>query len=324
MKKMRQNINASLCAKRFICLVVPTIMLSGCITPSTWKGYTAEKPTASTCLDPIQDMTALQTWVTFDDYANFNDYMNGSVAAPISDEVTGTSVTISRPSGTSQIELIGAPYQGLGMKFGTHASAHPDFQYDKSGFMKIPNHTGHDFGVNTDFTIDFWYLEHGCSDAAGSHRNAGVRPPCQSWDPIVSQGPDGSNNHMWRIMSSPDGLVFRSHGNGTTDVTYIPVLENVWTHYAFVYDRDGDLSTYVNGDLHRTDPMTSNSPNFRSGRDIIVNGVHDSSQSGGPSSGRMIFDLDEFEVFNRAITSAEVKDIYEGKCRPARETGADN
>ncbi|MDB2439632.1 LamG domain-containing protein [Hellea sp.] len=320
MKKLGYQKKASLITKNLTCLIAPTLLLSGCITPSTWKGYTAEKPTAATCLDPIQDMSGLQTWITFDDYANINDYINGNIAAPISDEVTGTAVTLIRPPGTIQLELIGAPYQGAGMKFGANASNHPDFQNDKSGYMQIHNHIGLDFGMNTDFTIDFWYLEHGCAGPVSGLRGL----PCQVEDLVVSQGPDASNNHLWQILSTPDGLTFKSHGNGTKSVSFIPVLEDAWTHYAFVYDRDGDLNTYVNGNLHRTDSMTNNSPNFRSGRDIIVNGVHDSSQSGGPSSGRVIFDLDEFEVFNRAITGAEVRDIYEGKCRPAREISTDS
>ena len=279
---------------------------------------------AKECVSPRTDIPGIVSWLAFDEYFNgtlgdesYKD-LSGNPKT-IHDDATGDAVSIQRPAGTTQI-VVGAPHHIYGMGFGVTAADHPKFDANRAGPLTINNHAGLDFGTGQDFTVDFWMRNHGCELAGSTY---GVRAdPCEVLQFVEQDTASGTNQH-WQIeaWNANNGIRFKSVNGSSTAYSNIAPFQSTtnpstgevtpnWTHYTFVVERDKGITVYVNGVQHSFAQFNGHTSNYGTGRSVYI--------AGKPgATGGQIFDLDEFEIYKRALTPTEINAIYNGKCKPA-------
>jgi len=182
-----------------------------------------------------------------------------------------------------------------------------------NGFVMVPNDPAAAFNFTGSFSVDAWVF----LDSA---------PP--EFAPIVSKWNDiplGNNNRGYffaidrnilgdgvprlRIDVSGDGLFLGGHSSIRLSSITFPT--NAWTHVAAVFNpatNPKSLDLYIDGQLRNgafqisptvSAPFVNNEP--------LLIGASDAG-----SNVRDFFDgrIDEVELFNRALTSAEVTSIF--------------
>ena len=118
----------------------------------------------------------------------------------------------------------------------------------------------------------------------------------------IGRYPDGSI--QWAFANAVPGWIWINTG-------YI-APQDQWTHIALVYDA-GVIRTYANGALVHT--------YAGSGSIGDVQPIENDFRIGGRQDGIQYFSglIDEVEIFNRALSAAEIQSIYsagsDGKCR---------
>jgi chitodextrinase len=91
-------------------------------------------------------------------------------------------------------------------------------------------------------------------------------------------------------------------GNGTSVASSVSMNLNQWNHIVCLYD-GSHLQVYVNGTQTGSVSDTTN-PNSSASYDMYLG-------SGGLDTGSHIFgDMDEFRVYNRALTGSEITQLY--------------
>lgn len=143
--------------------------------------------------------------------------------------------------------------------------------------------------ITQSLTMEVWVYP----QSVGAYRN--VRGQSSPWTyylsihqsrPSVWIGTDGAGGRAWL----------------TSDST-IPVEE--WSHIAAVYDFDkGELRFYINGDLDATHAMAGEIASNLVGDHEFGNRLDQAL----PYKGR----LDEFAIYNRALTEAEIREDMNG------------
>jgi hypothetical protein len=110
----------------------------------------------------------------------------------------------------------------------------------------------------------------------------------------------------------------------------MPAKVNTWSHIAATYDSTtGVLNLYDNGTLIATSTAPVGTQIGFNEHELSIG----SRQSGGPGGGTGPYDLsfhglvDEVEIFNRALSQAEVASIYnagsDGKCKTPADADGD-
>ena len=124
-------------------------------------------------------------------------------------------------------------------------------------------------------------------------------------------GRHSSPKQLERMITSTLGLEVIVYGTTKTNrvvethaVTKIP-LDGDWIHLTVTHDGKETVSFYINGKLEKsTNPLTAK------GNDINVLVGDDGKGNKGAGI------LDELSIFNRALTAAEAKTIYEDGVEP--------
>ena len=184
-------------------------------------------------------------------------------------------------------------------------------------YIQVPNDPSAAFNFAGSFTIDAWINL--------------ASPPQPEFSPIVSKWNDipfGNNNRSYflavvpfgplrlRFDVSGDGEFLGGHSSAIISADVIPL--NTWTHVAGVFDGPAhSLTVYVNGHASVSAIATSNvSAPFVNQEPILI-GAGDLG-----SNARDFFDgqIDEVELFERALTQAEIQAIvnagHSGKTIP--------
>jgi hypothetical protein len=168
-----------------------------------------------------------------------------------------------------------------------------------------------DFGVppgnfgTSNFSIDFWIKMP--PSATGQYAVLEKRRTCDSWNSYF----DIHCGHVWSFSETTNGRLFMDMaGDGLTAFNIVigktPINDNTFHHAAFV--RNGpNLSVYIDGRLDASSNASGgiasiiNNDHFRAGRSICE-GIDTSVSFTG--------ELDEIDMFNRALSSAEIHAIY--------------
>jgi subtilisin-like proprotein convertase family protein len=173
-----------------------------------------------------------------------------------------------------------------------------------------------DFGTNTanfgtnDFTIDFWIKQP--TNTSGWYGVLEKRPECNATLSELSIRCGPAN---FDAGSKPGQLDFEVSGNNIVNTFYFvgnkAINDGIFHHAAFVR-QSLTLAIYVDGilDSSRTTPGIadiSNAVPFRAGQSICV-----TPGFGDPGDGTVPFigDLDELDLWNRALTPAEIQAVY--------------
>ena len=223
-------------------------------------------------------------------------YMNGGLSANGDDETdrSGNSITLTETSGDiPNSATVPSGYSGNSR----------DFEEDESEYLLVAEASagGLDVnGENASISILAWV-----NMEAGSIENTEVMGIVTKWDWGSSNKQydfalygTGSDTFKVRMRMSSDG--------SSNDVTLYSTTTNyaagTWYHIAVV-SNDTDVRIYVNGSLDCT-PDSYVGGLYDGNGDVVV-GASDEG-SGSEIDGL----LDEVAVFDRELTAAEVKDIY--------------
>jgi len=123
---------------------------------------------------------------------------------------------------------------------------------------------------------------------------------CNTGDDDHLFGSSLGTNVRSYIRCRVDNWAYRVQGNVAVDSGQAVQL-NTWTHIGLVMNGT-HANFYINGSLYNSDAYTS----YVLGSNFMVGGVADGG-AGGEQWGGLI---DEFALYNRSLTSAEVLDIY--------------
>jgi hypothetical protein len=209
-------------------------------------------------------------------------------------------------SGNNDGAYIVNPLHGVGVVRG--AMSNP------SGWVEVPDDSSLNFGKVSGgpvaFTIDAWIIP-------------GIKTTPKSIGLPVVFKEDSVGGYS--LGSSPDGMSLRvatSYGVfNETSVSFRPAGEYApWRHIAMVFDSTGSSITFYQDGA----PLPMDGSAAGSAMLALQNGDLDSQSplfigSNGSTSGRG--QLDEVEIYNRALSATEISSLYlsgpVGKCRSA-------
>jgi hypothetical protein len=154
------------------------------------------------------------------------------------------------------------------------------------------------------FSCEFWFRKNGPGLLTG---NGGSKDGLiVSWYSGFFEG--------WRISAAcPDGPVIFEIGRpkiGAVSVRTGPVKDKIWHHVVATWD-GAEMCIYVNGSLSG---KTSYAGNLTLHEPLIVYPIRLGFQGHwetGSGVGTLQADIDEFALFNRALTSEEIQQHYE-------------
>jgi hypothetical protein len=188
--------------------------------------------------------------------------------------------------------------------------------------------SANDFAQSTSFTISYWMKSTPATD--GEPEFIFSLPSKDYWHEsalfllIEKGGPDAGNSTPTQMAAK---LAIQDHWVEFIGNNRLPnVLNGAWHHLAFVYDQaTSKLTTYVDGQLfNNTSPTTTvmNGSNprgplsFRNVSNFVIGGWNKHADVSGPGdswihsySGGM----DQFRLYNKALTATEVQALFNTK-----------
>jgi len=202
----------------------------------------------------------------------------------------------NNPSATNAISFV-AGKDNQGVTFGS------------GGYIDIPHSPAL---ANQQFTIDAWVKPNGAPLAPASNNDF--------WGAVIVQkglsAPTGYTNVPISLgwSAQQQKFVF-TFGNQTTDriVSSSTFPAGQWYHVAATYD-GSTMKLYVNGNLEASKPFTS-SITYDSKIPWTIGSTAPPIRAAGyPRTFNGV--IDEVEIFNRALSQAEIQAIYKpGKCK---------
>jgi hypothetical protein len=222
------------------------------------------------------------------------------------------------PADGNAVDIIGTnngtiPYAGV-----TYAAGEVNEAWSFSGISPFNNDAGNevDFGANVanfgtnDFTIDFWIKQptnatsiYACLEKRGTCQGSETSPPF--WEILIGGFSSPTPGHLSSQLFDV---------NSTVIVSSNTINDGLFHHVALV--RQGEtISFYIDGSLDSSNMITggilnlNNSAVFRAGQGACV---------GRDGTEPFVGELDELDLFNRALSPAEIYAIYQagsaGKC----------
>ena len=164
-----------------------------------------------------------------------------------------------------------------------------------SNYVVVPDTAALDFGASTDFSVSAWIRFQG-STSASSH--------------IVTKHSSGAVAGWHIVVNDPDGRLGVSLRDASTIILTTddgPIIaDQSWHHIAVTFDRDGDLTRYVDGVQSGTADDISSVGNIDNAYDLLIGQRHD-IQAGTYFNGL----VDDVEIYNDILTANEVKFLHE-------------
>jgi hypothetical protein len=158
------------------------------------------------------------------------------------------------------------------------------------------------------FTVTFWFKRSSDRTIDGNQSNHGID------NVMLAKSSDGFNDNI-EIGSTGNGLEFYLDTmlldpNTTPTVVPAVVSNGVWTHLAMTYDsaRASELEIYINGSLAFSSTLWGGNLDQSAGSPLTLGIARPDSVLWGDFDGA----LDEVAVFSRALSGAEVANIYAG------------
>jgi uncharacterized repeat protein (TIGR01451 family) len=240
---------------------------------------------------------------------------------PLDEQIGATAVDDIAPPPDSLVDNVGTPQPGPIAPIGPNAGpAHvagmvgAGALYFYGPYVEVASQAELNFGLG-DFSIDGWVRAVGCGPGRLS--------------PIVDKLDTGSSTGFSFYLDQPlpatanlnlrvNGSVFTS--SGTLVANAHPIVNTgPWYHLAVTVDRTlGGGTFYINGSPAGT--FTPPAGSVTNSKPMWIGELR-------PSGARCEIAIDELEIFNRALSQAELSDVYNagpaGKCRPHPDQQAD-
>ncbi len=154
-----------------------------------------------------------------------------------------------------------------------------------------------DFGSNTNFTVCFWM------------KTAQAVTTSQA---LISHRYLADSNKRWRISqltgSGNPASIWININDGTNNVTISStnkiINDNNWNNIVVVFDRDSDITVYVNAEVHDTVDMSSigdlsDLDTLNIGSDPFAGGAENFEGS-----------MQNLRIYNRTLTLGEISKLY--------------
>jgi uncharacterized repeat protein (TIGR01451 family) len=179
--------------------------------------------------------------------------------------------------------------------------------YQANTYVRVPNHPAFNFGAG-DFTIDAWINP--------------IQVNAQLYQPIVEKAQalnaSGTSVAGYKMFVKNAKVHFAVSDGASIVVVAAPVAYGTWQFV--VAERAGNtLRLFVNGTLAATAALPSGFGSTNNGADLLIGGITPLGLPAVPPIGEI--DLDEVELFTRALMPAEIQAIYNagpaGKCSAA-------
>ena len=180
------------------------------------------------------------------------------------------------------------------------------FNFDGStGYVQVPQNSLWDFGSN-DFTVDFWI----------NFRTPNTSETLDSPDvfDIIGVDEGEGQTNKWLVRFGGGVLTLHINDNGTGPgpvfLAQAPFSPNLNQWYFIAVTRSGNtFTTYIDGQAAATQTVA-----------ITIPSINAPLTWGLVEAGRYLNGLmDEVEIYNRALTAAEIQAIYNagsaGKCQ---------
>ncbi|MEM3074438.1 MAG: LamG-like jellyroll fold domain-containing protein [Candidatus Pacearchaeota archaeon] len=168
------------------------------------------------------------------------------------------------------------------------------FNGDSSNYVKVNDNNLLDFSQRQPFTISAW-----------------ARTPNPTSNPsvkqIISKGNTGSCEANYGLRTMPSGKIrFSLEGDGCPeDNVFVDsrnaVRANQWFHVVGVYDGNNNLTIYLNGVLSNSSIINA-SKITTNNQPLYVGWGHNDFPWNGT--------IDDVRIYNRTLTPAEIKEIY--------------
>jgi hypothetical protein len=234
------------------------------------------------------------------------------------------------PADGNAVDIIGTnngiiPYSDV-----TYVVGEVNEAWSFSGIGNNPDYyTGNevDFGTNAgnfgtnDFTVDFWIKQptnatsaYGCLEKRVTC--TGTSPYPSLWEILIGGFPTITGNMPGHLATA----IIGSNGAYPTFMVCSNKINDGFYHHVALVRKGETTSFYIDGSLDSSNTISggianlNNSAMLRAGQSICVSpgiGGHDTSQP-------FVGELDELDLFNRALSPAEIYAIYQagsaGKC----------
>ena len=157
-----------------------------------------------------------------------------------------------------------------------------------NGSVSIPNNALFQFGTTTDFSIALWMRTTNWVNDASL---------------ISTKDWDSGRNKGWNIALATDGQgIDVNVGDGTNraDLEAGDIGDSEWHHLAATFDRDGNVSLYIDGNLAQNTGM-SNVGDISNALNLTI---------GADSENDYHFDglIDEVSIWNKVLSQAEIRE----------------
>jgi len=183
----------------------------------------------------------------------------------------------------STINNLDGTIYGTGITRGVTGHSGLAYQFDGTSSVKIPNNSLLNFGTDTDFTIEAWFK----TSVDGY---------------IVSKYSGGETPGFALYVYNGKVKAWLRDGTGSADYTNITgtttVTDNAWHHVAAVFDRDGNLSLYLDGSSDATPVSITVNDTISNSSNLVIGGRDD-------NSGFFKGIIDEVAIFSRALSTSE-------------------
>ncbi|MES2216237.1 MAG: LamG domain-containing protein, partial [Patescibacteria group bacterium] len=192
----------------------------------------------------------------------------------------GSGTTAADASATSNSASLGGGVSFVtnSPKIGTGA-----VQFSGSGHITIPSSSSYNFGTG-DFTVAFWVKTPGL-------------PPNENNNNVEGYFALGGVSGITMYVKAGE---LREYVGGTQLIDYADVTDDGW-HHVVLTRSSGTVTGYIDSAAH---PLGTAAGDVSSaGTVILLGSTYDGSY---PAIGRM----DDVRVYNRALTSGEVSELY--------------
>lgn len=201
--------------------------------------------------------------------------------------------------------FIGFPVCSLFWKVGGAAMA---FSPNPATYVTVPSAADLNFGTG-DFTIDMWIRTTSTTPAPG------VVPVLDKRNATPTAGYHLALFNGYLLAQLADGAGSGSTNYFNTNDSNLFIADGQWHFVAIAVNRDDPqgLVMYVDGHSRSFNP-TGRQGNLDNGANLLIGARH-ANLGGGAFDGQ----IDELELFSRALSASEVQDIFladaAGKCK---------
>jgi len=251
-------------------------VLSDAEIAQSYASYNSYSPSSSSSLKSLNYNFNNTNYNLYDDNLVLNMNFNNNAAMG-----EGSTKVVDSSKYSNNGTVTGATWTSSG-KFG---GAYQFNGVEGTKSISVPNSNSLNFGSNTNFSISVW-----------------VKPVGVSGDIIEKANGDGTIGYKLYMVNDVAGYARIRDVSGNDVYSTISLSPNKWNHIVAVFNRWGNLQTYVNGLLQDTDSIVSVRDITNTYPLVIGTGKQRSNDFNGA--------IDELRIYSKILSPAEINQLY--------------